>query len=147
MPSRCNAHEENPYRQCTVVDRVYKKKVGWVHYNQNYPRVRTKKLGWMSYSSTSLTLAIFCNQLFCQKILRKIGIFKNLKYFWKTCIWITQKNFNFEKIRWLFFGFIHLFFEKFWMIPYDKYTWEGQIFILRFITCLLQMKSTIKTQF
>ena len=25
---------------------------------------------------------------------------------------------------------------KFWMIPYDKYTWEGQIFILRFITCL-----------
>ena len=26
----------------TVVDRVYKKKVGWVHYNQHCPRVRTK---------------------------------------------------------------------------------------------------------
>ena len=28
----------------TVVDRVYKKKVGRVHYNQHYPRVRTKQL-------------------------------------------------------------------------------------------------------
>ena len=26
----------------TVVDRVYKKKVGRVHYNQHYPMVRTK---------------------------------------------------------------------------------------------------------
>ena len=33
------------------------------------------------------------------------------------------------------------------VIPYDKYTWEGQIFILRFITCLLQMKSTIIANF
>ena len=66
----------NQIEGLTVVDRVYKKKVGRGHYNQYYPRVRTKKLGWMSYSSASLTLAIFCNQLFCQKILRKIGIFK-----------------------------------------------------------------------
>ena len=34
----------------------------------------------------------------------------------------------------IFLDFFLSFFEKFWMIPYDKYTWEGQIFILRFIT-------------
>ena len=47
----------------------------------------------------------------------------------------------------IFFWIFENFFEKFWMIPYDKYTWEGQIFILSFITCLLQMKSTIKPNF
>ena len=46
-----------------------------------------------------------------------------------------------------FFWIFSSFFEKFWMIPYDKYTWEGQIFILSFTTCLLQMKSTIKLNF
>ena len=46
-----------------------------------------------------------------------------------------------------FFWIFSSFFEKFWMIPYDKYTWEDQIFILSFITCFLQMKSTIKLNF
>ena len=36
------------------------------------------------------------------------------------------------------------FFEIFLMIPNDKYTWEGQKFILCFITCSLHKKSTIK---
>ena len=47
----------------------------------------------------------------------------------------------------IFFWIFEIFFEKFWMIPYDKYTWEGQIIILSFITCLLQIKSTIKPNF
>ena len=46
-----------------------------------------------------------------------------------------------------FFLIFLSFFEKFCMIPYEKYTWEGQIFILSFTTCLLQMKSFIKLNF
>ena len=33
------------------------------------------------------------------------------------------------------------------IIPNDKYTWEGQIFILCFVTCSLHMKSTKKLNF
>ena len=40
-----------------------------------------------------------------------------------------------------FLDFFLPFFEKFWTILYDKYTCEDQIFILTFITCLLQMKA------
>ena len=40
--------------------------------------------------------------------------------------------------------FFFYFFEIFLMIPNDKYTWEGQKFILCFITCSLHKKSTIK---
>jgi hypothetical protein len=46
----------------------------------------------------------------------------------------------------LFFTFF-LFLEKFWMIPNDKYTSEGQIFILSIVTCSLHMKSTINLTF
>ena len=79
-------------------------------------------------------VAIFCYQLFCQKIFRK------LSYELSKRILILKTS---DDFFWIF----KKTFEKFWMIPYDKYTWEGQIFILRFITCLLQMKSTIKPNF
>ena len=40
-----------------------------------------------------------------------------------------------------------LFFEKFWMIPNDKYTWEGQIFILRYFTWSFCITSSLKLYF
>ena len=54
-----------------------------------------------------------------------------------------------EKFDDFFFQLFYFlfFFEKFWMIPNDKYTWEGQIVILSFVTCSLHMKSTIKLKF
>ena len=66
---------------------------------------------------------------------KKLEFFKNINIFaiqsksYITEFWLWKKN---------------DFFEKFWMIPNDKYTWEGQKFILCFITCSLHKKSTIK---
>ena len=48
---------------------------------------------------------------------------------------------------WKNLTFFFYFFEIFLMIPNDKYTWEGQKFILCFITCSLHKKSTIKLKF
>ena len=56
---------------CTVVDRVMKSKLSHIPHNQYYPRVHKKK-GYYS----SRELAIFCNQLFCQKFWWKIGVFQ-----------------------------------------------------------------------
>ena len=53
-------------------------------------------------------------------------------------------KFQFWKNPTIVFSFLLLFFENFLMIPNDKYTWEGQKFILCFITCSLHKKSTIK---
>ena len=61
---------------------------------------------------------------------KKLEFFKNINIFaiqsksYITEFWLWKKN---------------DFFEKFWMIPNDKYTWEGQIFILTFITCFLRL--------
>ena len=86
--------------RCTVVDRVYKKKAEDTITNITLGSALNS---WLAVvSSASRNLAIF---------LQSAVLSKNLAKNWKTCIWITQKNFNFEKIRWFFLDFFYLFWK------------------------------------
>jgi hypothetical protein len=75
-----------------------------------------------------------------------LEFFKNFNIFVILAYELHNGILILEKFDDFFFDFLN-FFEKFSKIPNDKYTWEGQIFILGFVTCSLHMKSTIKLNF
>ena len=68
---------------------------------------------------------------------KKLEFFKNLTFL---------ESLHMCYIIEFFLDFL-IFFWKFWMIPNDKYTWEGQVLFLSFVLCSLHMKSTINPSF
>ena len=98
--------------------------------NQYNSSIHTKKYCWMSYSSASLYLAIFCNQLFCQKkleLFKKFNIFGKLEYELPKRIFILKKSDEFfldfflksfgwfpmtstpERVKYSFLGLLHVY--------------------------------------
>ena len=76
-----------------------------------------------------------------------LEFFKNFHFFVILAYELHNKNLILENFDDFFFWFFFLFFEKFWMIPNDKYTWEGQIFILRYFTWSFCITSSLKVYF
>jgi hypothetical protein len=70
----------------------------------------------MSYSNTSLTLAIFCNQLFCQKIWQKLEFF-NFSIFGKLAYELPKRILILKKSDDFFFDFFIFFLKSSGFFP------------------------------
>ena len=105
-------------------------------------KIVSKKYGLM-LRTVENKIEIIILSLFVGK---KLEFSKNFNIFVILAYELHNRILILEKFDDFFFDFL-FFFEKFWMIPNDKYIWEGQIVILSFVTCSLHMKSTIKLNF
>ena len=116
-------------------------------FSLHVPKITLVYLGLKKHSHLLIVDSKFQISWFVKFFSKKLKFFKKNIFFEILAYESPNRILILKNFDDFFFWFFPFFLEKFWMIPNDKYTWEGQILILSFITYFLQMKSTIKLNF